>query len=82
MCHCVAVWTGVSRCPRTYSGRRPAARTVGVHRRLFHGQPQTGRAGRVFRLDMRPLSLACIPACPRGRAEIRIGSVTYQSHQS
>ena len=25
---------GVSRCPRTYSGRRPAARTVGMHRRL------------------------------------------------
>ena len=53
MCHRVALWTGVSRCLRTYSGRRPAARTVGVHRRLFHGQPRTGRAGRVFRLDMR-----------------------------
>src|ERR1039457_481713 len=34
MCHLVALWTAVSRCPRTYSGRRPAARTVGVHRRL------------------------------------------------
>ena len=31
MCHLVALWTAVSRCPRTYSGRRPAARTVGVH---------------------------------------------------
>src|ERR1700690_408776 len=34
MCHLVALRTAVSRCPRTYSGRRPAARTVGVHRRL------------------------------------------------
>jgi hypothetical protein len=34
MCHLVSLWTAVSRCPRTYSGRRPAARTVGVHRRL------------------------------------------------
>jgi len=23
VCHLVALWTGVSRCPRTYSGRRP-----------------------------------------------------------
>src|SRR6202167_3374557 len=34
MCHLVSLRTAVSRCPRTYSGRRPAARTVGVHRRL------------------------------------------------
>ena len=34
MCHLVPLWTAVSRCPRTYSGRRSAARTVGVHRRL------------------------------------------------
>jgi hypothetical protein len=52
MCHLVALWTAVSRCPRTYSGRRPAARTVGVHRRLFHGRPRTGRVVRVFRLDV------------------------------
>src|SRR5580693_8191172 len=41
MCHLVALYTAVSRCPRTYSGPRPAARTVGVHRRLStdsHGQ--------------------------------------------
>ena len=29
-CHLVALWTVVLRYPRTYSGRRPAARTVGV----------------------------------------------------
>jgi hypothetical protein len=29
------------------------ARTVGAHRRLFHGRPRTGRAGGVFRLDVR-----------------------------
>jgi hypothetical protein len=34
MCHLVPPWTAVSRCPRTYSGRRPAPGTVGVHRRL------------------------------------------------
>jgi hypothetical protein len=43
MCHLVALWTAVSRCPRTYSGRRPAARTVGVHRRL--STDGHGRAG-------------------------------------
>ena len=32
MCHLVPPWTAVSRRPRTYSGRRPAARTVGAHR--------------------------------------------------
>jgi hypothetical protein len=30
MCHLVALWTAVLRCPRTYSGRRPVGRTVGV----------------------------------------------------
>ena len=34
MCHLVALYVTVSRCPRTYSGRRRAARTVGIHRRL------------------------------------------------
>src|SRR5579859_8188590 len=32
--HCVSPWVDVSRCPRTHSGRRPGARTVGAHRRL------------------------------------------------
>ena len=49
VCHRVALWTGVSRCPRTYSGRRPAAWTVGVHRRLS----TDGRHGR-----------AALAACP------------------
>src|ERR1700684_1727804 len=44
MCHLVALWTGVSRCPRTYSGRRPAARTVGMHRRLSTDSHEIGRA--------------------------------------
>jgi hypothetical protein len=30
-----------------------AARTVGAHRRLFHGRPRTGRAGGMFRLYAR-----------------------------
>ena len=34
VCHLVALRAAVSRCPRTYSGRNPAARTVGAHRRL------------------------------------------------
>ena len=29
-----------------------SVRTVGVHRRLFHGRPRTGRASAVFRLDV------------------------------
>ena len=29
-----------------------AARTVGAHRRLFHGRPRTGRAGGVFRHEV------------------------------
>ena len=40
MCHLVALCTGVLRCPRTYSGRRPATRTVGVTVG-FHGRPRT-----------------------------------------
>src|ERR1039457_272646 len=42
VCHLVALWTAVSRCPRTYSGQRRAARTVGVTVG-FHGRPRTGR---------------------------------------
>jgi hypothetical protein len=38
-CHVVALWTAGLRCPRTYSGRRPATRTVG-----FHGRPRTKAA--------------------------------------
>ena len=44
VCHLVALRAAVSRCPRTYSGRRRAAGTVGMHRRLFHGRARTGRA--------------------------------------
>ena len=47
-CHLVALRGGVSRCPRTYSGRDSCPITVGAHRRLFHGRPRTGRAGGVF----------------------------------
>jgi hypothetical protein len=51
VCHLVALRGGVSRCPRTYSGRDSCLITVGAHRRLFHGRPRTGRAGGVSRLD-------------------------------
>jgi hypothetical protein len=34
----------VLRCPRTHGGRDLGPGTVGAHRRLFHGQPRTGRA--------------------------------------
>jgi hypothetical protein len=37
-----------------------AARTVGAHRRLFHGRPRTGRAGGPFLAWRAPLSRACI----------------------
>jgi len=52
VCHLVTLQVPVSRCPRTHSGRRPAARTVGVHRRLST-DGRAGRAGRVFRLEGR-----------------------------
>jgi hypothetical protein len=49
MCHresmCCGVHGRIADCVR-------AARTVGVHRRRFHGRPRTGRAGGVFRLDL------------------------------
>src|SRR6266700_8352608 len=48
VCHLVALRGGVSRCPRTYSGRDSCLITVGAHRRLFHGRPRTGRAAGVF----------------------------------
>jgi len=41
VCHRVALWTGVLRGPRTYSGRRRAARTVGV----TAGFPRTATDG-------------------------------------
>src|SRR6267154_2101932 len=52
VCHLVALWGGVARCPRTHSGRRQGLITVGAHRRLFHGRPRTGRASSVFRLTV------------------------------
>jgi hypothetical protein len=48
-CHLVALWTAMLRCPRTGVG---ATRTVGMHRRLFHGRARTGRSGGRFRLDV------------------------------
>ena len=53
MCHLVALRAAVLRCPRTYSGRDLCPRTVGAHRRRFHGRPRTGPAGSVSRLDVR-----------------------------
>ena len=53
VCHLVALRGGVSRYPRTYSGRDSCLITVGAHRRLFHGRPRTGRAGGMFRLYAR-----------------------------
>jgi hypothetical protein len=53
VCHLVALRGGVSRCPRTYSGRDSCLITVGAHRRLFNGRPRTGRAGGMFRLYAR-----------------------------
>jgi hypothetical protein len=43
VCHLGALWTVVSRCPRTHGGRDLGPATVGAHRRLFHGRPRTGR---------------------------------------
>jgi hypothetical protein len=53
VCHHVALWTPVLRCPRTYSGRASVllgrsvrtVRTVVAHRRRFHGRPRMGRIG-------------------------------------
>src|SRR6266568_5504876 len=53
VCHLVALRAAVSRCPRTHSGRDSCPITVGVHHRLFHGRPRTGRAGGMFRLYAR-----------------------------
>jgi hypothetical protein len=64
VCHLVALRAAVSRCPRTHSGRDSCPITVGAHRRLFHGRPRTGRAGGMFRLDVPPVSRACIPRVP------------------
>jgi hypothetical protein len=49
MYHCGSMCCGVH--GRIADGVR-AARTVGVHRRLFHGRPRTGRAGGVFRHEV------------------------------
>jgi hypothetical protein len=37
-----------------------AARTVGAHRRRFHGRPRTGRPGGIFRTRPKLLSRACM----------------------
>jgi hypothetical protein len=50
MCHRVSMRRGVH--GHIADGVR-AARTVGAHRRLFHGRPRTGRACGVSRLRMR-----------------------------
>jgi hypothetical protein len=52
VCHLVALYTPVLRCPRTFSGRASVLlgrsvrtiRTVGAHRRRFHGRLRTGDA--------------------------------------
>ena len=50
-CSCHAVYRGVSpwvdasRCPRTYSGRRPCRQDGRCAPSAFHGRPRTGRAG-------------------------------------
>ena len=88
MCHLVALCTGVLRCPRTYSGRRPAARTVGVTAG-FHGRPRTesrvhGRATDGPRVAWRPrLSGVCnsLPIDAMGWAlwlGIPVRNVTYR----
>jgi len=53
VCHLVALRAAMSRCPRTYSGRDWCPRTVGAHRRLFHGRPRTGHASGVSPLELR-----------------------------
>src|ERR1700722_19980358 len=69
VCHLVTLYTAVSRCPRTYSGRRPAARTVGVHRRLStdaHGRAASA-AGSGLRCAAEPgvrLQAQCPPRAP------------------
>src|ERR1700722_9257145 len=45
VCHLGALWTVVSRCPRTHGGRDLGPATVGAHRRLFtdgHGRAAVG----------------------------------------
>jgi hypothetical protein len=46
VCHCESMCCGAH--GRIADGVR-AMRTVGAHRRLFHGRPRTGRADGVFR---------------------------------
>jgi hypothetical protein len=43
-----------------------AIRTVGAHRRLFHGRPRTGRAGGVFPGLTRGAELGVHPCVPAG----------------
>jgi len=53
MCHLGALWTGVSRCPRTYSGRASGVLERSVCTVGFPRTPTDGRAGSVSRLDVR-----------------------------
>ena len=64
VCHLVALWTGVSRCPRTHSGRRTTARTVGVHRRLSTDGHGRAASAACFRLDVRRRAGRTSPVCP------------------
>src|SRR5712672_299606 len=41
-----------------------AVRTVGAHRRRFHGRPRTGRPGGMFRTRPKLLSRACMRVWP------------------
>jgi hypothetical protein len=60
---CIAVCHRESMCRgvhgRIADGVR-AARTVGAHRRRFHGRPRTGRPGGIFRTRPKLLSRACM----------------------
>src|SRR5690348_9397635 len=67
VCHLVALWTVMLRCPRTHSGRASVLQgrsvctvtTVGVHSydgrvtpSAFHGRPRTSRADAVSGLEV------------------------------
>ena len=57
VCHCESMCCGVH--GRIADDVR-AARTVGAHRRRFHGRPRTGRSGGIFRTRPKLLSRACM----------------------
>jgi hypothetical protein len=63
VCHCGSMCCGVH--GRIADGVR-AARTVGRHRRLFHGRPRTGRAGGVFLALPERRSRTCSAVWPPG----------------